>query len=354
MNSQILLNNPQHTFVIAEAGSNWKSGTYKQDLERAKALIRIASSAGADAIKFQTYRPETVYAVNAGKSTYLTNFGINESINKIFKKFSMPYKMIPILGKYCIEKKIHFMSTPFSVKDAKEIDPYVQIHKVASYEINHIRLLEFLAKTRKPILISTGGSTYREIDYAIKNFKKNKSGPLAILQCTAKYPAPIESMNISVIPKFKKRYKIPVGLSDHSTDPLIAPILAVGMGATIIEKHFTLNKKFEGPDHFFALNPKQLKKMIKVIRMTEAAKGSGKKEILSCEVELRNFASRSIQATKNISRGEILREGKNFDVLRPGSQNRGAEPKFLFKLEGKKAKREINIGDGISLNDVSY
>ena len=161
-----MLDCPQHTFIIAEAGSNWKCGSAVQDLSMAKELIKTAAKAGADAVKFQTYKPETVYVQSAGTSRYLSKNGIKNDIYKMFEYLSMPYEMIPKLAKYCKEEGVLFMSTPFSVADAKAIDPYVQIHKIASYEINHVRLLEFLAKTKKPIIVSTGASTYEEIDFA--------------------------------------------------------------------------------------------------------------------------------------------------------------------------------------------
>lgn len=340
------LNNPNRTFIIAECGSNWKCGTYEDDLVRAKELIKIAARCGADAIKFQTYRPETTYVPNAGNSDYLSVYGIDENINKIFENLAMPYEMIPILAEYSNEQKIIFMSTPFSVKDAQEIDPYVPIHKVASYEINHVRLLEFLAKTKKPILISTGASTYDEIDFAV-NLVKEIHNEIILLQCTAKYPTPIEALNLSVIPHMKSKYNLPIGFSDHSMNPMIGPILAVGLGATIIEKHFTIDRNLPGPDHKFALIPSELDLMVHSIREADMAKGSGNKEILKEETELQKFAKRSIQAIRKITKGEILIEGYNFDVLRPGNMSRGLEPKFLTQINGKKAVKDIQIGEGI-------
>lgn len=341
-------NNPEHVFVIAEAGSNWKCGTYEEDLKRAYQLIDVAAQAGADAVKFQTYRPETIYAVDAGASQYLTEHGINQNINDIFENLSMPYKMIPELSKYCSQKNIMFMSTPFSVSDAKEVDPYVEIHKVASFEINHIRLIEFLSKTKKPILISTGASTYVEIDFVVNLVKECGNTNLGLLQCTSKYPSPIESLNLEVIPMMKERYKVPVGLSDHSLDPIVGPLVSIGFGATIIEKHFTLNRNLPGPDHPFALIPNELELMIKMIRLAEKSRGDGDKKILEVEKELRRFATRSIQAIKNISKGETLKEGYNFDVLRPGNRTRGLEPRFLYDINGKIATKSYKVGDGIT------
>ncbi len=345
----IKLDDPRHVFVIAEAGSNWKVGSFENDLFRAKELIKVAAQCGADAIKFQTYHPQSVYVINAGKSKYLSKSGYEKDIFQVFQKHSMPYKMLKKLALYCYEKKILFMSTPFSVEDAKEVNKYSKIHKVAAFEINHVRLLEFLAKSKKPIILSTGASNYNDIDFAINLLKKNGAKKIYLLQTTSKYPAPVDSLNLKAIQMLKNKYGVPVGLSDHSEDPLLAPILAVGLGATIIEKHFTLNKKLKGPDHSFALNPQQLMKMIKAIRESEKALGDGEKKILKNEKELRKFATRSVQAIKQIEKNEVFVEGVNVEVLRPGNQKRGEDAKFLTKIIGKKSNRKIKLGEGILL-----
>ena len=350
---KIQLDNSKHIFVIAEAGSNWKVGNYSDDLDRAKKLIRIASQCGADAIKFQTYDAKGVYVPNAGMNKYLSKLRVTKTITQIFDEFAMPHKMLKTLSKYCKKYNILFMSTPFSVNDAKAVDEYVHIHKIASYEINHIPLLKFLAKTKKPIIFSSGASTNEEVDFAIKLLKQNGAKQIALLQCTAKYPSPPESLNLSVIPEFKKKYSIPVGLSDHSTDSVIVPVLAVGLGATIIEKHFTINKQSNGPDHFFALEPIELKNMIQSIRNSEKIMGSREKKILKDELELRRFAVRAVQATKKIHKGDVFKLKYNMELLRPGNQKRGEEPRFVSKIEGKNSRREINIGDGIRLKDCS-
>ena len=342
------IDDPNHTFIIAEAGSNWKSGSYEEDLEQAKKLIKIASKAGADAVKFQTYKADTVYAYNAGNSNYLAEQGINKEINEIFEYLSMPYEMISELSQICNDEKIIFMSTPFSVEDAKQIEPFVSLHKIASFEINHVRLIEFLSKTEKPILISTGASTFDEIDFAVNLIKNNKNNEIGLLQCTSKYPAPIESLNLSAIPKMKERYNIPIGFSDHSVEPLIGPLTAVGLGATIIEKHFTLDKNLTGPDHSFAITPQELELMVKSIRQADKTKGNGKKIILNEEQELLLFAKRRIQAIKDIRKGDILKEGFNFEVLRPGNRIRGLEPRFLDKINGAKSTKNVLKGDGIT------
>lgn len=342
-----LLNDPNHTFVIAEAGSNWKRGSYEEDLKQGMDLIKLASQAGADAIKFQTYRPESVYVRDAGKSQYLSESGINEDIYQIFSRFSMPYEMIPELSECCRENNIFFMSTPFSVEDVNQIDPHVHIHKIASYEINHIRLVEAVLSRKKPLILSTGASTLEEIDFVVNLLRENRKNNFALMQCTAKYPAPPDSMNLSVIPLLKTKYGVPVGLSDHSTEPIITPLVAIGFGATIIEKHFTSNKKLAGPDHRFALEPNELSAMVKAIRVADQTKGNGRKEILDVEKELRQFATRSLQATKNVKKGDVFRVGDNFDILRPGNRKRGLDARFLNVVNDRKAKSDIPLGDGI-------
>ena len=339
------ITNPKNpVFIIAEAGSNWKSDNYENDLKQAKKLIDAASESGANAIKFQTYRAETVYVSNAGNVDYLKK-GTTQQITDIFKHHEMPYDMIPILSDYCKSKNILFMSSPFSIEDIDKLDPFVDIHKVASFEINHVTFLKHLAQTNKPIIISTGASTYEEIDFVVNLFKNN---PIALLQCTSKYPSPIEALNLKVISEFIKRYEIPVGFSDHSVNPIIGPILSLSYGTRIIEKHFTLDKKLPGPDHSFALEPNELKLMIDSVRSAEKAIGTGIKEILPEELQLRRFATRSIQAIKDIDKGEILQDGVNISVLRPGEQSRGTEPRFLDLVNGKRASKDFKSGEGIT------
>lgn len=242
------------------------------------------------------------------------------------------------------------MSSAFSVEDAKEVDKFTPIHKVASYEINHIKLLEYLSQTKKPVLISTGASTFEEIDFTVNFLKKKNHNKIGLLQCTSKYPAPLDSLNLSVIPKMKNRYNLPIGFSDHSLDPLIGPLVAVGLGATIIEKHFTFDKKLPGPDQSYALEPNELTKMISSIRNADKAKGSGEKIVLDVEKELQKFATRSVQAIQNISKGEIFQE-KNIALLRPGNRKRGVNARFFEDIIGKHASNDILIGDGVSLED---
>jgi sialic acid synthase SpsE len=341
----------QHTFIIAEAGSNWRMGTKTRDLSMAKSLIDVAAECKCDAIKFQTYKSETTYVSNAGKSDYLSNSGINEQITEIFQDLSMPYDMIPKLADYCKTQKIEFMSTPFSVNDAKAIDPFVLRHKIASFEISHLRLIEFLAGTNKPLILSTGASTLDEIEWAVNYFYDKGGKDISLLHTISKYPAPLSSLNLKIISELEKKFNIPVGFSDHSRSPTIGPITAVSLGGKIIEKHFTLNNNLPGPDHSFALTPIELKNMVEAIRGCELVLGSNQKTILPEEFELREFAHRGIQSIKEIKENDIFKEGENIDILRPGKQKQGIHPKYLKQLSGKKSKRNISQGEGIIQGD---
>lgn len=345
------LEKPSKVFIIAEAGSNWRMGTPKRDMEMAKTLIEAAAEAGADAVKFQTFYPSTVYAQGAGQPDYLIKEGVQDDILGLFADLAMPHEMIPELAAYCREMNIEFMSTPFSQKDFYVVDPFVEHHKIASYEISHPRLIEFAAKSQKPLFLSTGGATEEEISWAVETFRSKGGGGLTLMQCTASYPAEALSMNLQVIPWLKYRFKVKVGLSDHSRYPTCAPIAAVALGASAIEKHFTLSNQLPGPDHAFALTPPELKEMVHAIRKTEEMLGSGVKIVDPAEEELREFAQRRVQAVQEIFPEDILREGINIDILRPGRQPQGVHPRSLNQMEGRKALRHIKVGEGVQRGD---
>jgi sialic acid synthase SpsE len=338
-------------FVIAEAGSNWRAGTPQRDRRMARALIDVAKEAGADAVKFQTYRADTVYAPGAGKSDMLAAAGIDDTIHDVFRDLEMPYEMIPELAEYCAEREIEFMSTPFSPADLAAVDPYVSIHKIASYEISDVRLLEATAKTGKPIVLSTGASTPEDIDTALSVLRDNGAGAICLLQCTSSYPAPPESLNLSTIPWLAERYGVPVGLSDHSADPVVAPVAAVALGASVIEKHYTLDQRLPGPDHAFAITPVGLAELVRAVRLATAMRGTGTKEIGKAEEELHAFARRRVQALRAIPAGETLEEGVNVAILRPGSRSPGVHPKELASLLGRPAARDIEAGNGVQPGD---
>lgn len=339
-------------YVIAEAGSNWHIGDdYKKNRQTAFQLIDAAKEAGANAVKFQVYRPETIYVKNAGQSDYLAAAGIKKDMQDIFTESAMPYELIGELGDYCRSVGIDFMASAFSEEDFDQVNPYVASHKIASYEIGHIHLLEKAAKSKKPLFLSTGAATEEEIKWAVEFYKKHGGKELTLLQCTAQYPAEVQSMNLNAIPWLKHRFKVPVGLSDHSRHPTVAPVAAVALGGCAIEKHFTLDNTLPGPDHAFALTPPELLEMIHAIRRTEAMLGSGVKVVQEEERELRAFARRGIQAIKDIQPGDVLKEGLNMGILRPGKRPQGTHPKHIYELEGKKAKRAIPMGDGVQIDD---
>lgn len=339
-------------YIIAEAGSNWRMGSPKRDLEMGEALIDAAKETGCDAVKFQTYRAKTVYVANAGESDYLADSGIKESITDVFEDLEMPYELIEKFANYAKQRKIDFMSTPFSTADADAVDPFVLLHKIASYEISHTELQRHLASKGKPIVFSTGASTYEDIDYAIEHLRSCGARQLAILQCTARYPAALEDINLAEIPALRERYKVPVGLSDHSCEAVTAPAGAVALGASLIEKHYTLSNRLPGPDHPFAIGPAELGELVKNVRAMQRARGAAGKRVLAAETELYAFARRGVQTTRDVGAGEVLELGKNIAILRPGRRRLGAHPKHLAAIVGRKARRTISAGDGVDIDNV--
>jgi sialic acid synthase SpsE len=338
-------------FVIAEAGSNWRAGTPERDRKLAVALIDAAADAGCDAVKFQTYRAESTYVPNAGESDYLAGAGIEEPIADIFRDLSMPYELIPELAAHCESCGIEFMSSAFSLADLKAVDPHVRRHKVASFEISDVRLLEAIARTGKQVILSNGASTPEEVEIALGVLRENGAHSICLLQCTSSYPAPPESLNLSVIPHLAERYGVAIGFSDHSLDPVAAPVAAVALGAVVIEKHFTLHRALPGPDHAFAITPDELRRLVETVRLAAVMRGSGEEHIEDVEKELRAFAQRRVQAIAPIKAGDTLVEGTNVAVLRPGKQNPGVHPQHLAVLVGHRATRDIAVGDGIKQGD---
>jgi len=261
--------------------------------------------------------------------------------------------MIPKLAEYSRRQGIAFMSTPFSPEDFAAIDPHMAVHKIASYEISHLRLLELAGRSGKPLVLSTWASIESDISWAVDMFHANGGKDICLMQCTAKYPAPITSLNLSTIPWLKKRFGVAAGLSDHSREPALAPVMAVALGARLIEKHYTLDNRLPGPDHSFALIPNELKRLVAEVRLAEQALGDGVKRVLDAEQELAAYARRGLQATRPIKKGEILRENDNFAILRPGQRTLGAHPRHLDRIAGRKARRAIETGEGLKPDDAA-
>ena len=331
------------TFVIAEAGSN-----HNGDLETAKELIDVAVEAGSDAVKFQTFRAEEMYVENSGDVEYLDD---DRSIYEIIESMEMPYEWIPELYEYCRKQDIYFMSTPFDERSADKLSEYIPAWKVASYTSSHIPFLEYLAGTDKPIIMSTGAHELPEIAESVTRLEDAGAEDLALLQCVAAYPTPLSEINVRVVETLREEFDVLSGLSDHTLDPVTAPSAAVALGANIVEKHFTLDKSMDGPDHQFALEPDELDKMVTAIRDTEKVLGASEKRVTDVESELYDVARRAIHAVKDIDVGETFTE-ENLKILRPGNQDTGLPPEHYDDVLGQTASNDVSRGDGIQWDDV--
>ncbi|MBW2975069.1 UDP-2,4-diacetamido-2,4,6-trideoxy-beta-L-altropyranose hydrolase [Candidatus Woesearchaeota archaeon] len=349
-------------FIIAEVGIN-HNGSFKNALK----LIDAAKESGCDAVKFQVFKAENMYSKKAG------NIEFNKLVYPIYnrvKEFELPPEWVPELKEYCRKKDIIFFSSVCDEESADFMDKYIDIFKLTSYSITHLPLQEHIAKKGKAVIFSTGGANLDEVKRAYNNISGyNKK--IAILQCIAKYPCPLEYANVNVIKKLQRTFpEAIIGYSDHTADPVKVPSAATAVGAKIIEKHITLNKNMPGPDHSFALEPHELKKMVNAIRATEEKirgrkriridrilLGKEEKKTEKIETYLRNFAFRAIFAGKNIKKGEELTK-ENICILRKGKFKYGLEPEYYDKIIGKKALRDLEEGkpirlDGIKKNTVA-
>ena len=329
-------------YIIAEAGSN-----HNGDFDQAIKLIEAAADAKADAVKFQVFKASRMYPKTAGESDYLN---LPKSIYDIISEMEMPFEWLPKLKKACAEKKIEFMSSVFDLESVEALDPFLNSFKIASYEMTHQPLLAAVGKTAKPVIVSTGASNMSEVARAVGHFYRTDNNSLVLMQCTAAYPAPLDSLNVRTIATMKEQFNIPVGFSDHSRDPLVGPMTAAAIGADVVEKHFTLSNDLPGPDHKFAVEPDELKLMIEKIRMVETALGSPKKRSGEIEQELRDFARRSIFSILDIEKGQVFSRA-NIDVLRSGKLMPGLEPARFAGIIGKKAKRFIKAETAIKEDD---
>jgi N-acetylneuraminate synthase len=319
-------------YVIAEAGSN-HNGSFDQALR----LIDVAAGAGADAVKFQTFKAARMYPATAGESDYLRT---PKSIYRIIEEMEMPDAWVPDLARYCGDKQIEFMSTPFDERSADLLAPHISVFKLASYEMSHTPLLRHVARFGKPIVLSTGAHDLNEVLAAVEAIREEGNEQLVLLQCTARYPAPPDAINAAALTTLRAATGKLVGLSDHSRDPVIAPVVATALGAAVIEKHFTLSNQLAGPDHQFAIEPHELAQMVAAVRMAEAVIGDGDKHVLEDEAELRAFARRSIFTTRPVPPGELLSVA-NVAVLRCGKLGYGLPPAELANVLGKRAAREL-------------
>ena len=334
----------QPCYVIAEAGSN-----HNGRLDQARQLIDVAADAGADAVKFQVFRADRLYPRNAGVSGYLND---PTPIYDVIAAMEMPYEWIPLLADHCRDRGIAFMASAFDEASTDQIASYVPAFKIASYEMTHLPLVAHTAGKGKPVIISTGTADVDEVEETVRAFAATGNRELVLMQCTAAYPAPVDSLNLRVIPALRERFGVPVGLSDHSSDPVIAPVVAVACGAAVLEKHFTLSRTLPGPDHRFALEPSDLRLMIAKIREAEIALGSAEKTVAPVEEELRAFARRSIFARRAIPAGEPF-TADNLHVLRNGRHAAGLAPDRLAGVIGRRAARAVAADAALQGEDLA-
>jgi sialic acid synthase SpsE len=330
-------------YIVAEAGSN-HNGSYEQALR----LIDVAVEARADAVKFQTFKAARMYPRSAGTSDYLNT---PKAIYDIIEDMEMPDEWVPRLAGYCRERGIAFLSSALDEGSADLLDPYVPAFKVASYEMTHLPLLRHIARKRKPIIMSTGTATLEEVVRSVEAIVDEGSGQIVVLQCTARYPAPLQAVNARAMLTIREAIGRPVGLSDHSRDAIVAPAAATALGASLIEKHFTLSNRLPGPDHLFAVEPDELVRLVHTVRAVEEALGHGRKETLPEERELHAFARRSVFATRNIQAGEVI-TADNIAVLRRGKVGYGLIPDEYDNLLGRVAARHIPAETLIRWADV--
>lgn len=349
-------------FVIAEAGVN-----HNGDFDLAKKLIDEAKKAGVDAVKFQTFQAEKIVTPDAEQAEYQSkNIGQKESQYSMLKKLELSYDNFRELKKYCDQNDIIFLSTPHSSKEdvdlVSEICPAI---KVGSGDLTNLPILKYMASKNLPVILSTGMADLEETREAIDAVLPiNKQ--LIILHCTTNYPTPFNEVNLRAMATLKKEFNLVTGYSDH-TEGIKISLAAVSLGASMIEKHFTLDKNLPGPDHKASLEPKELKDLIEGIRniekrlsegenpeeiikelKVEESLGDGIKKPNPSEMEVAKVARKSIVADMDIKEGEIIKESA-ITIKRPGT---GLKPKFFNEIIGKKAKKDIKKDELIKLEDL--
>jgi len=333
-----LVGDGEPCFIIAEAGAN-----HDRNLSQAKELIEVATEAGADAVKFQTYSAETLYSKKTPRFSYLQG-NFNQDTWQLIKSIELPRQWQQELADYCRQKGIIFLSTPFDYQAVDELDQLgVPAFKVASFEIVDLPLIKYIAKCGKPVLFSTGMANYEEIQDVFIICQSVGNTDLIPLQCVSLYPAPVHLSNLRSIETLKKVFGNPAGYSDHTLGIHIA-VAAHVAGANVIEKHFTLSRKLKGPDHPFAIEPDELKTMVKQIREVEMALGDGiKSGPAEEEKEMFEKGRRSIHAACHIPKGTTITR-EMLTLKRPGF---GIKPKNIEMVIGRIAKVDIEEDDAV-------
>jgi N,N'-diacetyllegionaminate synthase len=324
------------TFFIAEAGVN-----HNGEMALATRLVDIAHEAGADAIKFQTFRAERLTSQSAGKADYQKkNTPADESQFEMLRKLELSEQDFRELRDYCGAVGIIFLSTPFDEESVDLLDALeMAAFKVPSGEITNFRLLERVGSKKKPVILSTGMAHIGEIEAAVAKLRDAGASQIAILQCASEYPAPPTSVNLRAMATLTQCFGVPVGLSDHTIGTEVA-IAAVALGATIIEKHFTSDRSLKGPDHSASLEPHELNLLVKSIRNVEAAFGNGVKRPTAEELRTASVARRSLVAVEALKAGDCLRSSM-VAFKRPGT---GLSLGVLPYLLGRRLRRSVEAG----------
>ncbi len=328
-------------FIIAEAGVN-----HNGNLSLAKKLVDVAKDAGADCIKFQTFKSENIVSKKAEKAEYQKkNTNSEGSQLEMLRKLELPYEDFIELNNYCKMKNIIFLSTAFdldSIDFLKSLDMIAW--KIPSGDITNLPYLIKIARLHKPVILSTGMCEMKEIYTAVDILKRHGAADITLLHCTTQYPTPYKDVNLKAMLTMKEQFGLPVGYSDH-TSGIEVPIAATALGATVIEKHFTLDRSMEGPDHLASLEPLELTNMITSIRNIEIALGNGRKQPAASEVKNIAIARKSIVAKKAIMEGDSFTED-NITVKRPGN---GISPMQWYEVLGQIAIRNFDEDELIEL-----
>lgn len=333
------------TYIIAEMSAN-----HSQSFDQAVKILQAAKEAGADAVKLQTYTPDTL-TIKSDMPEFRINSGSiwdGRILYDLYSEAYMPWKWQPKLKEIANDMGLDLFSTAFDPTAVDFLEAMnVPVHKVASFEIVDIPLIEKMAKTGKPLIISTGMATLAEIDEAVTAARNAGASQIALLKCNSAYPAPPEEMNLRTIPHMAEGFGVPVGLSDHTLG-IEVPVAAVAVGACIIEKHFTLSRDIPSPDSAFSIEPHELKALVDAVRTVEKALGMVHYGISEKEAQSRAFR-RSLFVVKDIKAGETFTE-ENVRSIRPGY---GLPPKFLKEILGRKSARDMKCGTPLSWDCIS-
>lgn len=339
-----LVGEGEPVFIIAEAGSN-----HNRKLKQAKRLIDVAANAGADAVKFQTFSADKIVAKTSPKAAYMKKVSEKESVYEIFKRVELPREWHRELAEYAREKGLIFLSSPFDEEAVDLLDDLgVPAFKVASGELTNFPLIQYMALKGKPMIVSTGAATIDEVEEAVSVIQGAGNKKIVLLHCVANYPAAPEDVNLLAMDAMKRKFKLPVGYSDHTLG-ITAPLAAVALGAVMIEKHFTLSRKLPGPDHFYSLEPNELEAMVEGIRVVEKMRGTLTKKPMKAELGIRRLARRSIFAKVDIPAGTVISK-EMLAILRPAI---GLAPKYLNKIVGHRAKVHIRRNEPITWSKIS-